>query len=106
MVRVEAGGGPRGGYYNSCSFSQQPGISSPQGQEAVSGILIGKSELIFTSLQIFLHLLVNEARFHNVWHCWCFQALAKDKNAGKINAIFVFVKPIFVLYPEKTKSLE
>lgn len=63
LVRAEAGAGPIGGYYNSCSFAHWPGISSPQGQGAVSGILIGKFELIFTSLQIYLHLLANEERF-------------------------------------------
>lgn len=63
LVRAGAVAGPVGGYYNSCSFALWPGISSPQGQRAVSGILIGKSQLIFTSLQILPHLLANEERF-------------------------------------------
>lgn len=60
----ESGTGPIGGYYNSCSFAHWSGKSSPQGQGAVSGILIGKPRLIFTSPQILLHLLANEERFY------------------------------------------
>lgn len=59
-VRIEAKVHPIGGYCNSCSFAHWPGINSPQGQGAVSGILIGTSGLIFTSLHILLHLLENE----------------------------------------------
>lgn len=44
---LEAGSGPIGGYYNSFSFAHWLGISSPQGQESVSGIVIGKSGLYF-----------------------------------------------------------
>lgn len=61
-VRIEAKVHPIGGYCNSCSFAHWPGINSPQGQGAVSWILIGTSELIFTSLHILLHLLENEER--------------------------------------------
>lgn len=65
-VRVEAKVHPIGGYCNSCSFAHWPGINSPQGQGAVSGILIGTSGLIFTSLHILLHLLENEETFCQV----------------------------------------
>lgn len=66
-VRVEAKVHPIGGYCNSCSFAHWPGINSPQGQGAVSGILIGMSGLIFTPLHILLHLLENEERSCHVW---------------------------------------
>lgn len=66
-VRAEARVHPIGGYCNSCSFARWPGISSPQGQGAVSGILIGTSGLIFTSLHILLHLLENEEKSWQVW---------------------------------------
>lgn len=71
LVRAEAVATPIGGYYNSCSFAHWSGISSPQGQGAVSGILIGKSELIFTSLHIRLHLLANEKKSCFVWRNIC-----------------------------------
>lgn len=63
LVGAEAEAGAIGGYYNSRSFAHRPRISSPQGQGAVSGILIGKSRLMSTSLQIRLHLRANKERF-------------------------------------------
>lgn len=91
LVRAEARAGPIGGYYNSCSFAHWSGISSPQGQGAVSGILIGMSGLIFTSLHILHYLLANKERFCNVWLSQCVRALAKNKNSGKRIPIAILV---------------
>lgn len=91
LVRAEAEAGPIGGYYNSCSFAHWPGISSPQGQGAVSGILIGKSWLIFTSLQILLHLFTNEEGSATCGGASVFRGLAKNKNSHNKNPIAVVI---------------
>ena len=102
MVGAEAGAGagPVRGYYNSCSFAHWPGISSPQGQGAVSGILIGKSGLIFTSLHILLHLLTNEERCCDVRQGQRVAALAKNKNSGNRKPVVVLVVVFIFFYIE------
>lgn len=89
LVRAEAGSRPIGGYYNSCRFAHWSGISSPQGQGAVSGILIGKSGLIFTSLHILFCLLANEERSSNVRQSQCVRALVENENSA-IEALLQF----------------
>lgn len=90
-ARAEARAGPLRGCYNSCSFAHWPEISSPQGRGAVSGILIGKSGIFFTSLHIPLHLLAKEERFCDVRQGQCFSAIAKNEISGNRNPIAVLV---------------
>lgn len=98
-VRLEAEAGPIGGYYNSCSFAHWSGISSPQGQGAVSGILIGKSCRIFTSLHILLHLLANEERSCHVWQ-------SKNKNSRNRNPISVVVVLFIFFHTENVVNTQ